>query len=259
MFEINGKNVAVTGAASGIGLETVKTLLAKGANVVMSDYNEASLEKECKALEEIYGEKIAYKVVNVTDESQVKNLVAYTVEKYGTIDVMVNNAGIGSTGTLISDEAEKIIPDTKRIIDINLNGVIYGCKYAADQMIKQGQGGAIINTSSIMGHVSHFAACSGYSASKHGVIGYTKSCAVELASYNIRVNAICPGFITTGMVNEEVTGSENIKYLLAAHPLSAALHRLGNPEEIAHAIVFMIENTFLTGQSIIVDGGYLAQ
>ncbi len=258
MYEINGKTAVVTGGANGIGLATVKSLLEKGANVVMSDYNEALLVKEYEALNEVYGDKVAYKITNVAKQDQVKELVEYAVEKYGELDIMVNNAGIGG-GEKIYDEEDVSIPAFKRVFDVNLNGVMYGAKYAADQMIKQGNGGAIISTSSIMGVVSSAGGCTGYSASKHAVLGMTKAWALELAPHNIRVNALCPGFITTGLVNKDTFGEAGIAGLMTQHPLSAALGRIGNPDEMAHAIIFMVENTFLTGQAIVVDGGYTVQ
>ncbi len=256
MFEINGKTAIVTGGAGGIGLATVKMLLEKGANVVMADFNEKTLEEQYSALNEIYGDKVAKKLVNVTVEEQVKELVEYAVEKYGELDIMVNNAGTGGLSKKIYDPIDECMPDFKNVLNINLNGVLYGGKYAADQMIKQGKGGAIVSTSSIMGHVSNYG-CTGYSASKHGVLGFTKAWALELAPFNIRVNALCPGFVTTGLVNDDIVDAEGMAYIKSLHPLSAALDRIGNPDEQAHAIIFMIENTFMTGQSVVVDGGYV--
>ncbi len=259
MFEINGKTAVVTGCAGGIGLATVKMLLAKGANVVMGDYNEELLSKECEALKETYGDKVICKTVNVSKEADVKALIDLSVETYGAVDIMMNNAGISGNASKIYDAAEKAIPDFENVLSINLNGVIYGAKYAADQMIKQGNGGAIISTSSVMGVIGSPAGVTAYGAAKHAILGMTKAWALELAKYNIRVNALCPGFITTGMVNKEKFGEAGIARLMSAHPLSAALGRLGDVEEMAHAVCFMIENTFLTGQGIVVDGGYTAQ
>ncbi len=256
MFEINGKTAVVTGAASGIGLATAKMLLEKGANVVMSDYNVVVLEKEYDAIKETYGNKVACKAANVAAEEEVKALVEFAVEKYGELDIMINNAGVCASGIMIHGEREKLISNMRTTFDININGVVYGCKYAADQMIKQGTEGAIINTSSVMGVVSHGGGCSAYCTSKHAVVGFTKTCAMESAPYKIRVNAICPGNVATGMINEETVGADTLKVILADQPISVAYGRLGDPDEIAHAMVFAIENTFLTGQAIVVDGGY---
>lgn len=247
MTKLSGKVAIVTGGASGIGLATVKAFVDKGAKVVIADFNEQggkAVESELKA----NGAEVFFIQVNVGDENSVKNLVAETVKKYGQVDVLVNNAGVGTLAATHDLSYE----DYKRVIEINQDGVFFGIKYAVREMLKIG-GGSIVNTASILGHVGEAGAFA-YNASKGAVNIMTKSAALEYASKNIRVNAVCPGYVESGMVNKEALG-EFYDGLVARHPVG----RLGKPEEIAHAIVFLAENDFVTGSSLMVDGGYTAQ
>jgi len=258
MFEIKDKVAIVTGGASGIGFATVKMLLEKGAKVVIADYNEEGVKKAVDSLHEAHGKNVSYKVVDVSKEDQVKDLVAYAVDTYGRLDIMVNNEGISGNSKMITGD-DASVADFKHIFDINVNGIIYGGKYAAEQMIRQGEGGAIVNTSSMMGVIGTNIGGTGYCGSKHAVLGITKAWALELAPHNIRVNALCPGYTMTGMLNPDVVGQEFFDWAMSMHPLAAAVKRIAKAEEMAHAILFMIENSFLTGQHIVVDGGYTIQ
>ncbi|MCM3781366.1 SDR family oxidoreductase [Neobacillus mesonae] len=247
MTNLQGKVAIITGGASGIGLATVKAFLEKGAKVVIADYNEEHGKSAEKELKQSYNDVLFVKV-NVADEKQVESLVAETVKQFGKLDVIFNNAGIGvqKPSHELTDE------DYKRVISINQDGVFYGSKYAIREMLKNG-GGSIINTSSILGSVGEPTSMP-YAASKGAVNQITKSLALEYADRNIRVNAVAPGFIESGMVNKEALG-EFYDGLVAKHPLG----RLGKPEEIAHAVVFLAENDFVTGTTVFVDGGYLAK
>ncbi len=258
MFDINKKVAVVTGAASGIGLATAKMLLEKGAKVVLADYNAENLAKQDNLLKKKYKSAVSSLVTDVSKEEQVKALVDFTVKTYGGLDIMVNNAGISGNSKMLTGD-EQSIADYKRIFDINVNGTIYGGKYSAEQMIKQGHGGAIVNTASMMAVLGTDIGGTGYCGSKHAVLGITKAWALELAKYNIRVNALCPGYTETGMVNVDVLGEEFLTWAKSMHPLAKSLNRIANADEMAHAIVFMIENTYMTGQSIVVDGGYTIQ
>ncbi|RCX19606.1 NAD(P)-dependent dehydrogenase (short-subunit alcohol dehydrogenase family) [Fontibacillus phaseoli] len=191
---------------------------------------------------------VSFIQVNVADEKSVENLVDETVKKYGKLDVIVNNAGIGT----MAATHELSFEDYNKVISVNQNGVFYGAKYAIREMLKTG-GGSIVNTASILGHVGEAGAFA-YNASKGAVNLMTKSLAIEYAGKNIRVNAICPGYVESGMVNKVALG-EFYDGLVGRHPIG----RLGRPEEIAHAIVFLCENDFVTGTSLLVDGGYAAQ
>ncbi|WP_410772073.1 SDR family NAD(P)-dependent oxidoreductase [Fontibacillus sp. BL9] len=247
MTQLNGKVAIVTGGASGIGLATAEAFLAKGAKVVIADYNKQAGKAKEQELQGKGGD-VSFIQVNVADEKSVENLVDETVKKYGKLDVIVNNAGIGT----MAATHELSFEDYNKVISVNQNGVFYGAKYAIREMLKTG-GGSIVNTASILGHVGEAGAFA-YNASKGAVNLMTKSLAVEYAGKNIRVNAICPGYVESGMVNKAALG-DFYDGLVARHPIG----RLGRPEEIAHAIVFLCENDFVTGTSLLVDGGYTAQ
>ena len=248
MFEIKGKTAVVTGGTSGIGLATAKAFLEKGAKVVIAGRNE---ERGAKALEELkaVSPDVVFHKTDTSDPAQVKGLIDFAVKTYGSVDIMYNNAGIANFLPVdqMSDE------DFNKLISINLTGVFYGIKYAALQMEKQGHGGAIVSTSSIEGTIGDPNLPS-YNAAKGGVNLLTQSAALALAKYNIRVNTVNPGYIYTGMINEKTMGADGMKRLESLHPLG----RLGKAEEIAHGVVFLVENEFTTGTHLYIDGGYTA-
>lgn len=249
MFDITGKTAVITGGTSGIGLATAQAFLDKGANVVIAGRNE---KRGAEALEALGGspDALVFYQCDTSNEDEVKALIDFAVEKFGSLDIMYNNAGIGMAAPIDEMSGE----DFRKLIDINLTGVFYGIKYAAIQMKKQGAGGAIVSTSSIEGAVGDPTLPS-YNAAKGGVNLMTKSAALALAKDGIRVNTVNPGYIQTGMVNEDIQGKDGIAYLVGLQPLG----RLGNPEEIAHGVVFLVENTFVTGTHLYIDGGYTAQ
>lgn len=247
MTELKDKVAVVTGGASGIGLATAKAFLAKGAKVVIGDYNEDSGKAVEQQLKETF-ENVLFVRTDVADEQSVENLVKTAVDQFGQLDIIFNNAGIG----IQKPTHELTDEEYKRVIAVNQDGVFYGIKYALREMLKTG-GGAIINTSSILGTVGEPTSIP-YAASKGAVNLITKSVALEYADRNIRVNAVAPGFIESGLVNKESLG-DFYDGLVAKHPVG----RLGNPEEIAHAVVFLAENDFVTGTTIHVDGGYTAK
>ena len=248
-MDLKGKTAIVTGGTSGIGFSTAQAFLEKGAKVVIAGRNVQRGEKALEKLLNISAD-VAYCQADTSDEMSVKSLVDFAVERFGSLDVMVNNAGIGIQGAVDELSSE----DWNKVIDINLNGVFYGTKYAAVQMKKQGQGGAIISTSSIEGVIGDPLIPS-YCAAKGGVNQLTKSSALSLAKDGIRVNTVNPGYVDTPLVSEESIGPELRKMLMGMHPLG----RFAKPEEIAHAIVFLAENDFVTGLHLIVDGGYTVQ
>ncbi|MGN0076277.1 MAG: SDR family NAD(P)-dependent oxidoreductase [Parafannyhessea sp.] len=249
MFDIKGKSAIVTGGTSGIGLSTAQALLAKGAKVVVAGRNPQRGEKAVEELSKTSPE-VAFCQTDTSDEKSVKDLVDFAVERFGSLDIMVNNAGTGAMATVDEMTGE----DWRKVIDINLTGVFYGIKYAAIQMKKQGHGGAIVSTSSIEGAVGDPLIPS-YCAAKGGVNLLTKSSALALAKDGIRVSTVNPGYVDTPLVSAELIGQERHDALLAMHPLG----RFAKPEEIAHAVVFLVENEFVTGTQLYVDGGYTAQ
>ena len=247
MANLKDKVAVVTGGASGIGLATAEAFVQKGAKVVIADYNEkAGKEVEKKFLEQ--GADVLFVQVNAAEEDSVEALVAQTVQKFGRLDIIFNNAGIGA----MSATHELSYDAYKKVIAVNQDGVFFGSKFAIREMLKTG-GGVIVNTASILGLVGQPGAFA-YNASKGAVNVLTKSLALEYAEKNIRVNSVCPGYVESGMVNKEALG-DYYDGLVAKHPIG----RLGDPSEIAHAVVFLCENEFVTGLNLVVDGGYTAQ
>ncbi|MCC5895460.1 MAG: SDR family oxidoreductase [Alkalibacterium sp.] len=246
MNDLKGKVAVITGGASGIGLATVEAFLDKGAKVVLSDYNAEDGQKHADRLSD-KGEVVFIKA-DVSKEDEVKALVEQTVEKFGSLDVIFNNAGIGAQGETHNLTYE----DYRKVISINQDGVFFGNKYAVQQMKKNG-GGVVVNCASILGIVGEPSAYA-YNASKGAVVLMTKSLALQYAKDNIRCAAVAPGYVESGMVNKEALG-EYYDKLVDKHPIG----RLGVPEEIAHTVVFIAENEFLTGITIPVDGGYTSQ
>lgn len=246
MFHLEGKVAIVTGAASGIGFATAKEFAQKGAKVVLSDVNEEAGQKQAEVLRQAGAETSFFKA-DVGDEQSVAALVAHAVAQFGGLHIIVNNAGIG----ILAATHELSYEDYERVIRINQDGVFFGSKYAIQQFLQQ-DGGVIVNVASILGTVGEAGAFA-YNASKGAVNILTKSLAAEYAQQNIRVNSVCPGYVESGMVNKEALG-DFYDGLVARHPIG----RLGQPDEIAHAIVFLCENEFTTGINLLVDGGYTA-
>jgi NAD(P)-dependent dehydrogenase (short-subunit alcohol dehydrogenase family) len=247
MYNLKDKICIVTGGASGIGLATVKAFAEKGAKVILSDFNEVNGQRETDALI-AKGHDVAFFKADVAKENEVKALVDHALKHHGRLDVIVNNAGIGAlqeTHTLSYEEYHKIIA-------INQDGVFFGSKYGVAAMLKTG-GGVVINTASILGVVGQAGAYA-YNATKGAVNIMTKSLALEYAAHNIRCNSVNPGYIETALVNKAALG-DFYDGLVAKHPVG----RLGQPDEVAHGIVFLVENEFVTGHNLLVDGGYTAQ
>jgi NAD(P)-dependent dehydrogenase (short-subunit alcohol dehydrogenase family) len=250
---LNGKVALVTGGASGIGRATALSFAREGAKLVVADVNDEGGQQTVHMIAENGGEAIFVKT-DVSEAVAVQALISKAVETYGRLDCAHNNAGVSSpVRASIADYPEE---DWHRVIAINLTGVWLCMKYEIPQMLQQG-GGTIVNTASIMGLVAT-GFNPAYMASKHGVVGLTKSAALAYAQSGIRVNAVCPGYIRTPMV--EGSPSFNPQYeaeLIARHPIG----RLGTPEEIAEAVVWLCSDaaSFITGHTMTVDGGYVAQ
>jgi NAD(P)-dependent dehydrogenase (short-subunit alcohol dehydrogenase family) len=249
--ELQGKVGLVTGGTSGIGRETAVLFAKAGVKVVVAGRRELEGKETIELVRAAGGDGLFVKA-DVSKASEVDTLIQKVVERFGRLDLAFNNAGIEGVLTPIIRQSEE---DFDRTIGINLKGVWLSLKYEIRQMLKQGGGGAIVNMASITGLVGAVGAAA-YSASKHGVIGLTKSAALENAKSGIRINAVCPGFTETPMADRIFRVPAVRKYVLSCHPIG----RLGRPAEIAEAVVWMCSDraSFMTGQSLVLDGGFLA-
>ena len=250
-----GKTALVTGGASGIGRATAIALAREGARVAVADRTEESAAATVAAINKSGGQAIAIGG-DVADEADVAAMVSRTVAAFGRLDCAFNNAGIaprdvGPVGQRIHQLSRKAFDD---MVAVNLTGVFLCLKHEIAQMLKQDSGGgSIVNTASIAGLLGLHSASS-YVAAKHGVVGLTKTAALEYAADKIRVNCVCPGYIKTPMTDP--TMAERYDQLMAKVPMN----RLGVAEEIAEAVVWMLSDkaSFMTGASQSIDGGYSA-
>jgi NAD(P)-dependent dehydrogenase (short-subunit alcohol dehydrogenase family) len=246
-----GKTALVTGAGSGIGKAISVVFGREGANVVASDINEDAARATAAQIEDAGGAARSLRT-DTTDEQDVKSAIESAVAAYGSLDVMVNNAGIG--GPQYTWE---------QIIAVNEHGVYYGCLHAFARMTSQGRGGAIVNMASMMGltgWITPFGpggAGYAYHASKHAVIGLTRQFGLDGAPHNIRVNAICPGWIETPLLAPIKMSDDLTRSLVEGTPMA----RLGQPEEIAKAALFLAsdDSSFMTSTYLVVDGGWTAR
>lgn len=246
-----GKVALVTGGTAGIGRETALLFARSGAKVVVAGRNESGGNETTDLIRSIGGEAL-YVQADVTKSADVEALVQKTADRFGRLDAAFNNAGVEGVWTPITRQTEE---DWDRTITTNLKGTFLCLKYEIKQMMKQGGQGAIVNMGSIMGLVGS-ANAAAYSASKHGIIGLTKSAALEVARSRIRVNAVCPGAVETAM-SDRLFGAPNVhKYVLSCHPVG----RFAKPSEVAEAVLWMCsdQSSFMTGQSLVLDGGFLA-
>jgi NAD(P)-dependent dehydrogenase (short-subunit alcohol dehydrogenase family) len=248
-LSFENKVALVTGAGSGMGLATAQAFAVEGAAVVLADVNEAAARKAAEELAATGHKAIAVRC-DVADEAQVKAMIEQTVSTFGRLDAAFNNAGVQSPVAEVADASGE---DFDRVNAINLRGVWSCMKYELLQMREQGSG-AIVNCSSLGGLVG-LAGRATYHAGKHGVLGLTKSAALEYASKGIRINAVCPGIIDTPMVSGMLASQpEAMKELMKDQPIG----RLGRPEEIAAAVLWLCSPgaSFVIGHALAVDGGY---
>lgn len=249
--DLLSKIAIVTGGASGIGEAAALLYADHGAKVIVSDVNEKKGNKVVEKIKGKSGEAYFIKA-DVSDAGQCKNLVDKTIEKCGSVDICFNNAGISGESNAIADMS---IEGWNKMIATNLSSVFYCMKYQIAQMLKQGSG-TIVNNSSILGSVG-FANAAAYVAAKHGVIGLTQTSAVEYSKNGIRVNVIGPGFINTPLLTEAGIDDAAKNGLIQLHPIG----RLGEAGEVAELVVWLSSDkaSFITGSYYAVDGGYLAQ
>ena len=240
-MKLENKIAIVTGGSAGIGKAIAEKFIEEGAKVVFSDINEVDVSQ--------HGDKALFKKCDVSKSSEVDELVSFCLERFGGLDIMVNNAGIGTMAdiTTITDE------EWQKVININLSGVLYGAR-AASRVMKEG--GSIINMSSILGSVG-FANSIAYCVAKGGVNQITKAGALDLSKKGIRINSIAPGFIKTNMtkgIQEDEAGSSFVN-------LMTPMGHMGEVSDIANAAVYLASDDakYVTGSILYVDGGYRAQ
>ncbi|MBA7634784.1 3-oxoacyl-[acyl-carrier-protein] reductase FabG [subsurface metagenome] len=252
MTDLKNKVAIITGARRGMGKAYALALTKAGAKVVVADISKEDCEKVVKEIEKKRGEAVAVKC-DVTKKEEVNKMILAAVEKWGKVDILVNNAGIAQFFPFL-EMTEK---DWDRTLDINLKGYFLCAQAAAKEMAKQ-KSGVIINIASVaMGQQGiGFPNIAHYCASKGGIVGMTEALAVELAPYNIRVNAVAPGMIETLMLDPIKKDPKMMKEMLARVPM----HRLGKAEEVSNLVLFLAsdQSSYMTGSTVVIDGGWLA-
>lgn len=248
-MELKGKVALITGAASGIGESTALLFAKEGARVFLTDIDIEKGEKLAKKINEDGGEAVFFKA-DISKAQDSENIVNQAVKKFGKLDIAVNNAGVGGPQHPVG---EYPVEGWDKVIAINLSGVFYGMRYQIPEMLKNGKG-SIINVASILGSVG-FANSAAYVAAKHGVVGLTKSAALEYSAKGIRVNSVGPAFINTPMLKD--LDKDLLSQLVNAHPIG----RLGEADEVAQLFLWLAseKSSFATGAYYPIDGGYLAQ
>ena len=252
VISFENKVALVTGAASGLGFATAKAFAEAGAAVVLADWNENEALAAAKQLAD-NGHKTLAVTCDVSDDAQVEAMVKKTVAKFGRLDAAYNNAGIQN---VLAETADVPRDDYDRVMAVNLRGVWSSMKFELRVMREQGSG-AIVNCSSLGGLVGGNQRGT-YHAAKHGVIGFTKSAALEYATRGIRVNDVCPGLIRTPM-SDKMEAEGQGETLRMMRETFVPMQREGRPEEIANTVLFLCSDlaSYITGQSISVDGGYV--
>lgn len=251
-MRLENKVALITGAGSGIGRATAELFAKEGARVVVADYNAESGHITVSSIKG-HGGQAAFVQADVSKASDAERMVKAALDAYGRLDILHNNAGIFVKPTPAHEMTED---DWDRVFNINIKGVWLGCKYAVPELIKAG-GGAIVNTASMAG-IRGRPYTTAYCASKGAVVIFTKTLAIELAPYNIRVNCICPGAVNTPLIHQlGITQEQAAGQVLADQPIA----RFARPEEIAQAVLYLAsdaESSYVTGHALQIDGGQWA-
>lgn len=254
LIDLKGKTAIVTGGAMGIGLGIARRLAEAGANVVVADFNENAGAAAAKELQE-GGGKAAFIKTDVSEERDVKGAVEFAVQTFGGIDILVNNAGIYPQIPVLQMQPS----DFEKILKVNLKSVFLFTKAAGEIMIKQNRGGKIINITSIDALHPSSVGLAVYDASKHGLWGFTKNTALELAPHNIQVNAIAPGGVATPGTGAGKSVSPDTEALVKSFLQKIPMKRMGDPDDIGKVALFLASglSSYMTGSQIVVDGGAL--
>jgi NAD(P)-dependent dehydrogenase (short-subunit alcohol dehydrogenase family) len=250
--KFTGKVAFVTGAGSGIGRATALAFARQGATVVVADISQENSEETARLIEE-QGSRVLAVTCDVSRAEDVKAALAQTIQEFGRLDFAFNNAGVEQRAAAVADFEED---EWNRIMDVNVRGVFLCMKYQIPLLLKQG-GGAIVNTSSGAGVIG-IKGGGAYAASKHAIVGLTKSAALDYAAQNIRINAVAPGYIATSMMDRFTGGSaEGWEKITAEEPIG----RVGRPEEIADAVLWLCSDasSFIVGHTLVADGGQTIQ
>lgn len=244
----SGKTALVVGGTTGIGRATAIAFAAAGANVVVAGLGAQEGQQVEADIRSLHGRQSVFIETDVTRESDVRTMMNRAAEQFGRIHVAVNNAGVAGTFGPVQDLP---IDDFDRIIAVNLRGVWLGLKYQIPHMLSRG-GGSIVNTASSAG-VTGIPNVAAYTASKHGVVGLTKAVALELAQAGIRVNAVAPGPVNTGLLQRMIQGHIDVSAIAASVPM----RRVSEPQETADAIVWLCSDaaSYITGHTLVIDGG----
>ncbi len=252
MPQLEGKTALVTGAASGIGRASALALAREGAALCVSDINMEGAQETARLISAAGGQAIA-RLCDVADKSEVQTMVAAALTAFGKLDAAVNNAGISGHFDQRLHQADD--ETFERVIDVNLRGVWHCMKAELPPMLAQGSG-AIVNIASVAGLIGAPKAAD-YTASKHAVVGITKSAALDYAKSGIRVNAVCPAYTDTAMVQGAIAGNPGMASIMAR---AIPMGRLGLAEEIAEAVVWLCSDasSFVTGHALVLDGGLVA-
>lgn len=250
-FDIRGQTAVVTGASSGLGVTFARTLAERGVNLVIAARGYEKLVKVAEELSSKYDVKVIPVKTDVSQEKQVINMVKTALEKLGSLEIIVNNAGIAS----ISPSIDMSLEEWKKVIDVNLTGVFSCARTAAREMIKK-KYGKIVNIASIYGAVGDIFHAAPYYASKGAVINLTRALAIEWAPYKVNVNSIAPGFFPSEMTAGIFQDKEAMKHILSRTPLG----RTGEPLDLKAALIYLASpaSNYVTGQTIFVDGGWTA-
>jgi len=249
---LDGKVAIITGAADGIGRATALLFAKEGAKLALADIQEEGVKKTCDICSQ--SEKAVWQKTDVGNEAEVKALIDLALREYLQIDILCNNAGITGTIANMEDQEER---DWRRVYGVNVLGAVFAIKHAVKYM-RARRSGSIVNTASVAG-IRSGAGGNAYSASKAALINFTQTAACDLGAYNIRVNAVCPGLIETGMTRPifDLARQKGKQDKLGSR---CELRRYGRPEEVAYTILFLAsdEASYITGQAIPVDGGNTA-